>query len=491
MRSAGAVRRVRPGPYDRRRAERVAALLPRRERCHVSPVFVRVIVAVLLVLVACEGEPGDAESALAPHAGAEAQGADEAEEGDEGEEGDEAEPDAAGAPTAAAEPDDEGEPWIAIDTHVDTPARMVDGPDDIGERVPGGHLDLPRMREGGLTGAFFSIYVSPGRFRGRAAWERTLALIASVKRLAETHPDAAALCTTAAEVRAAAREGKAALLMGVEGAHGLGEALGRFAGDESITPPDEDEVLARVRQLHEAGVRYMTITWSIDNPLGHSSSGVAPEKGLTPLGRRVVRLMNELGMIVDVSHVSDRTFWDIMDVTRRPVLASHSSARALADHPRNMRDPMIRAVAEGGGAVCVNYYTQFIDHRYARRRMALDWHRRAAFRALDEEHADESWVDRGQARYELAQELAPDLDPPGLDQLVRHFAHITELGGPGAACLGSDFDGVPELPLGIQDVSELGNLTEALREAELPVRAIAGENVLRVLAAQEGPLPPE
>ena len=391
-------------------------------------------------------------------------------------------------PVPADEPADEPAepPLIAIDTHVDTPARMVDGPDDIGERVPGGHLDLPRMREGGLTGAFFSIYVSPRRFRHRAAWDRTLALIAAVKRLAEAHPDRAMLATTAADVRRAAREGKAALLMGVEGAHGLGDALGRFANGRSITPPDEDEVLARVRRLHAEGVRYMTITWSIDNPLGHSSSGAAPELGLTPLGRRVVRLMNELGIIIDVSHVSDQTFWDIMDVTERPVMASHSSARALADHPRNMRDSMIRAVADAGGAVCVNYYTQFIDQGYARRRKRLDYREREAFRALDEEHADASWVDRGAARYALAQELAPDLDPPGLPELVAHFRHITELGGNGAACLGSDFDGVPELPRGLEDVSQLGNLRAALDEAGLPTRAIFGENVLRVLEAQRG-----
>lgn len=404
-------------------------------------------------------------------------------------------PAAAASPATPADPEPDPHPdpsaddtpWIAIDTHVDTPARMVDGPDDIGERVPGGHLDLPRMREGGLTGAFFSIYVSPRRFRHRAAWERTLALIASVKRLAEAHPDQAMLATTAADVRRAAAEGKAALLMGVEGAHGLGDALGRFANGRSITPPDEEEVLARVRRLHAEGVRYMTITWSIDNPLGRSSSGAAPEEGLTPLGRKVVRLMNELGIIVDVSHVSDQTFWDIMDVTERPVLASHSSARALADHPRNMRDAMIRAVAEGGGAVCVNYYTQFIDQDYARRRKRLDYRERAAFEALDVRFEEASWVDRGAARYALAQELAPDLDPPGLPELVAHFQHITEVGGPGAACLGSDFDGVPELPLGLEDVSQLGNLRAALLGAGLPAKAIFGENVLRVLEAQQPP----
>lgn len=360
-------------------------------------------------------------------------------------------------------------PVIAIDTHIDTPQRMLDDGDDPFQRLSGGHVDVPRMREGGLSGAFFSVYVSPPRFDGEAAWERALALTHAIVAFTERHPEGTALCTTAAEVRAASAAGKIAVLMGVEGAHALGT-------------DDPALVMERVRELYRLGNRYMTITWSVDNALGHSSAGSAPEEGLTPLGRRVVREMNRLGMIVDVSHVSDRTFWDIMELTTKPVLASHSSARALSDVPRNMDDAMIRRVAANGGAVCVNFYTQFIDADYRLRRRRVEWRNRDRFTPLEDEIT--SWVDRGAASFALARELDPELNPPGLSTLVAHFAHVVELGGPTAACLGSDFDGIPELPLGMEDVSDLPALRAALEAEGLPVRAIFGENVLRVLAAQ-------
>jgi len=379
-------------------------------------------------------------------------------------------PDPAPTPAPTTAPDPPPEPIIAIDTHVDTTQRMLDGPEDIAERHDHGHLDLPRMREGDLHGAFFSIWVDPRRYEGEAAWERALALIGAVEQLAERHPDQAVVCRTADEVRAAARDGRAALLMGVEGAHALG------------APDDEETYFERLRQLHARGVRYVTVTWSNDNVFAHSSSGQAPARGLTELGRRLIREMNELGIIVDVSHVSDRTFWDIEDVAERPLMASHSSCRALADHPRNMTDDMIRAVGRGGGAVCINYYTRFIDTEYAARRSALEDAHRARFRAVREEHGR---FDRSGPLNALAYELGgQELSRPTLETLGAHFAHAAELAGPSAVCLGSDFDGVGELPEGLDDVSDLGALREELVRRALPVRPIFGENVLRVLAAQ-------
>ena len=369
-------------------------------------------------------------------------------------------------PPPEVEAEDDG-PILALDTHVDTTQRMLDEGDDPFVALEGGHLDVPRMREGGLTGAFFSIYVSPTRFEGAdERWQRALALTRRVRDVVAAHPEEALLCTSAEDVRRAAREGKIAVLMGVEGAHALGT-------------DDPDTVLSRVRELHALGNRYMTLTWSIDSPLGHSSSGDHPERGLTDLGRRVVREMNRIGMIVDVSHVSDRTFWDAMEVTEKPVLASHSSARALSDHPRNMSDDMIRRVARDGGAVCINYYTQFIDADYRGRRRAIEFRRKREFRGLEERYP--SWVDRGQAAFEIAMRLDPDLNPPTLETLGAHFAHVVDIAGPSAACLGSDFDGVPELPLGMRDVRDLSALRAELERRELPVRAIFGENVLRVL----------
>lgn len=361
---------------------------------------------------------------------------------------------------------------IAIDTHVDTTQRMLDADDDIGGTLPGGHLDMPRMRAGGLSGAFFSIWVNPTRYPGERAWERALALIGAVRQVAERHPEAAAVCTTADEVRRAHADGKIALLMGVEGGHALG------------APEEEGVYFERLRELHRLGVRYMTVTWSNDNALGHASTGDAPSRGLTPLGRRVVAEMNRLGIIVDVSHVSDRTFWDILEVTERPVLASHSSCRALADHPRNMTDRMIRAVSEQGGAVCINYYTQYIDVAYAGRRRALEAAHRERFDAVEDAH-DHSWL-RWAPRNALARELGPELGTPTLETLGAHFAHAAQVGSPEAVCLGSDFDGVGELPIGLDDVSFLPALRGELERRELPIRPIFGENVLRVLAAQSG-----
>ncbi|MEZ4335350.1 MAG: dipeptidase [Sandaracinaceae bacterium] len=382
------------------------------------------------------------------------------------------------APTATPEPPAEGPaaeappepPLIALDTHVDTTQRMLDGSHDLVERWDVGHLDLPRMREGGLTGAFFSIWVDPRRYEGDAAWARAQALIGAVEGLAERHPDQAVLCRTADDVRRAAAEGKAALLMGIEGGHALG------------APADDEVLFERLREAHARGVRYMTVTWSNDNRFAHSSSGRAPAQGLTDLGRRLIREMNALGMIVDVSHVSDRTFWDVVDVAERPLLASHSSCRALADHPRNMTDEMIRAVAERGGAVCINYYTEFIDTAYAARRDAIEEANRERFRAVREEHG--RW-DRAGPLNTLARELGGEaLAVPTLRTLGDHFEHAASIGGAGAVCLGSDFDGVGELPIGLEDVSRLGALREELERRGLSVRPIFGENVLRVLDAQ-------
>jgi membrane dipeptidase len=360
-------------------------------------------------------------------------------------------------------------PLIAIDTHVDTPQRMLDHQHDIAERLPNGHLDLPRMREGGLGGAFFSIWVDPEDHPRERAWPRALALTAAVRQVAERHPELAAICTTSAEVRRAQAEGKIALLLGVEGGHALGR------------PRDPELVIERLREIHALGARYMTITWSNDNLLGHSSTGAHPERGLTELGRRVVREMNQLGMIVDVSHVSDQTFADILAITGRPVLASHSSCRALSDHPRNMTDDMIRAVGAQGGAVCINYYTQFIDARYAARRRALERQHRDRFDALRAQYPIS--FERWPHQRALALELDPGLETPTLETLGDHFAHAVEIAGPNAVCLGSDFDGVGELPVGLEDVSRLPALRAELEARGLPIGPIFGDNVLRVLDA--------
>ncbi len=357
---------------------------------------------------------------------------------------------------------------IAIDTHSDTTQRLLDENADLSTRLPDGHVDLPRMREGGLTAVFMSIWVDPRRFRGEAAWDRARALVASVRAFVAAHPDEVVLATTAAEVRAAARDHRVAFLMGLEGAHGLGE------NEPSV-------LLERLAELAQQGVRYVTITWTNDNVFGHASTGAHPGRGLTDAGRSLVARMNELGVMVDVSHVSDRTALDAIEVSRAPVLASHSGARAVGDHPRNLPDTILRRIGQTHGAVCINYYAQFVDPTYGEARRALEREHRAEFDALPR---GRSWSTSA-ARNALARRLAPQLHPPTLRTLGEHFAHVAEVAGPEVPCLGSDFDGIGELPRGMDDVSDLPALLRELERRHLDVRAIAGENVLRVMQSAE------
>lgn len=358
-------------------------------------------------------------------------------------------------------------PFVAIDTHSDTTQRLLDEHADLASRLPNGHVDLIRMREGGLSAVFMSIWVDPRRYPGEEAWTRAQALIASVRDFVAAHPDQVVLATTADEVRQANREGHAAMLMGIEGAHAFGEA-------------EPEVLLQRLEESARLGVRYVTLTWTNDNVFGHASTGHHPGRGLTDLGRTLVTRMNDLGVMVDVSHVSDRTVLDAIEVTRSPVIASHSSARALADHPRNLSDVLLRRIAENHGAVCINYYAHFIDPAYGEARRALEREHRAEFDALPR---GRSWT-TATARNALAHQLAPDLHPPTIRTLGAHFAHVAEVAGMDAVCMGSDFDGISE-PTGIVDVSEMGNIYAELTRRSLDVQRIAGENVLRVMAANE------
>lgn len=337
---------------------------------------------------------------------------------------------------------------IVIDTHSDVTLRLVDEPAfDFGVRHEDGHEDLVRMREGGLDAEFLAVWVKPSVYRGEAAWARALEMLEAIDAAAKAHPDRARLATTAAEIRAAEAEGRIALLVGVEGAHAIG------------TFDDEAVVMDRVRALHRRGARYMTLTWMNSNPLAGSSGDAGRDRGLTDLGRRVVALMNDLGMMVDVSHVSDRTVFDVLEASRAPVLASHSDCRAKASHFRNVTDEMLRAIAAKGGAVCINFYSGYLDDGW----MAA---RRRAKRAGGE----------------------VEVPAPPLSVLIDHIDHAAKVAGVDHVCLGSDFDGVGGLPAGLEDVSRLPAITAALLErgygAE-DVSKILGGNVLRVMEGAE------
>ncbi len=353
---------------------------------------------------------------------------------------------------------------LAIDTHIDTTQRMLDTSDDIADALEGGHVDFPRMRAGGLSGAFFSIWVDPRRYGGEAGWERARALVAAVRSEVERHPDQAALCTTSAEVRAAHASGRIAVLMGIEGAHALGEA-------------PVPTLLERLDELFALGCRYMTITWTNDNVFAHASTGGHPSRGLTDDGRTLIAHMNALGMIPDVSHVSDRTFFDVLALSSRPPMASHSATRALSPHRRNVTDAMIRAMAEHHGVICVNYYAAFVDAAYGDARHEVEHAHAAELRAIE----GRSWVSSG-PRNTLLHSLAPELHAPTIEALGAHFAHVVEIGGLETACLGSDFDGAGELA-GLADAADLPQLYAELERRGLALGPILGENVLRVLDA--------
>lgn len=300
--------------------------------------------------------------------------------------------------------------------------------------------DLRRMREGGLDVQFFSIYPDPGRF-GDAPRARALAMIDVLEEQVARHRDELALARSVADVRRIVAAGRIAALMGLEGGHAI------------------ENDLAHLRDFHARGIRYMTLTWSTTNEWADSSGDGARHGGLSPFGREVVREMNRLGMLVDVSHVSDETFWDALEVTQAPLIASHSSARALVDHPRNLSDDMLRAVAENGGVVMINFAESYVDPRKAGVWPTIRF-----------------WL------LHLGWEDTP------FEMLVDHFDHAIRVAGVDHVGLGSDFDGTLFLPAGMKDVADLPNLTAALLErghSPEDVRKVLGENVLRVLEEAE------
>jgi membrane dipeptidase len=354
---------------------------------------------------------------------------------------------------------------IIVDGHIDTPQRMLDMRTDISARLADGHIDVPRMREGGLTAAFFSIWVDARYGRG-TAFQRAIDLIGAVRALADTNHDVE-LATTGEEVRAAAARGHIAALMGVEGGHAI------------------ENSLEKLDSLYRLGVRYMTLTWNNSNDWAGSSTDVRRRGGLTQFGRRVVRRMNELGMLVDVSHVSDSTFWDVLATSTKPVIASHSSCRALAHNPRNLSDDQLRAIARNGGVVGINFYPVFLDdhfrHQYAELRRRLE-PETDAIHARYRGHP-------GRSAFEVDKfvgQHAESLDVPSIDRLLDHIDHAVQVMGIDHVALGSDFDGISVLPMPMKDATSLPELVRALQGrgySDGDVRKILGENFLRLLTA--------
>jgi membrane dipeptidase len=354
---------------------------------------------------------------------------------------------------------------IILDGHIDTAQRMLDGKVDISTRLSDGHVDVPRMKAGGLSAAFFSIWVD-NTYGPGTAYQRALSLIDAVRRLAD-RAETVELATTAAEVRAAAERGHVAALMGVEGGHAI------------------ENSLEKLDTLYARGVRYMTLTWNNGNDWAGSSMDKDRAGGLSDFGRQVVRRMNELGMLVDVSHVSDSTFWDVIATSTRPIIASHSSCRALASHPRNLTDDQLRAIARNGGVVGINFFPVFLDDHFRAQYAAVNRRLKPQLDSIRAQYRGHP----GLADFEIdkfrGQHLT-DLDIPDIGRLLDHIDHAVQVMGVDHVGLGSDFDGISVLPKPMQDASSLPLLVAALRArhySDSDVRKILGENFLRLLSA--------
>lgn len=357
---------------------------------------------------------------------------------------------------------------LVLDTHIDTTQRLLfESNFDLAARHTTGHLDIPRMREGGLDAAFFSIWM-PGTITGPEAVRRALVLIGATRDAIRANAKDLVLATSVADVRRAHADGRIAILMGMEGGHMI------------------DGDLRLLRTFADLGVRYLTLTHSRNTPWADSSGDDRVHGGLTDFGREVVRELNRLGVMVDVSHVSDETFADALEESRAPLIASHSSMRAISGHPRNMTDDMIRAMAAKGGIVMINYHAPFLNEQFRVASTAPEV--AAEVRRVNQECGDdEACSILGVDQLNRGFMQGGRLPVVSLDDIVAHIEHAVRVAGVDHVGLGSDFDGAT-MPIGMEDVSRLPRLTEALLKRGFStgdVEKILGANFLRVMARVE------
>ncbi len=366
---------------------------------------------------------------------------------------------------------------IVVDTHADTPQRFLDEGFDISSSDPKdvGHISLDKARRGNLGAEFFSIWVEPDSNQGHFA-RHTFDLIDSVYEQAAQHPDCMMMAFSVADIERAHREHKLAALMGIEGGHSI------------------ENDMHLLRDYYRLGVRYMTLTWSNTNEWGDSSGDIDDPKvqhhnGLTDFGKQVVLEMNRLGMMVDISHVADKTFWDTIATTKAPVIASHSSARALVDAPRNMTDDMLRAVAKNGGVVQVNFFSGFDDENYRKAMQAQQKEQSAAVQQyLDGLRAEGKTVTYVDAE-RIQREWMAKIPRPPFKVLIDHIDHIAKVAGVDHVGLGSDFDGVSgATPQGMDSAADLPKITQGLLDRGYSaddIKKILGGNLLRVFGEVE------
>lgn len=364
---------------------------------------------------------------------------------------------------------------IIVDGHNDIPSPMVDEDFDLATNSVGKfhrdgdpfHTDLDRLKRGGITGEFFSIYVSGSTLTSGGAMRRAMDLIDATYREAERHNGQLTMCTTAAEIRRAKKQNKICALMGIEGGYAI------------------ENSLYALRNLYRLGIRYMTLTHNVTHDWADSHRTEPKNNGLSDFGKEVVREMNRLGMFIDISHVSVKTMNDVLDVSTAPILASHSCARALNDHTRNVPDDVLRRVAKNGGVIMLNFYPSFLDARTNKEENERAARLKPQLDALREQYKDDQKAYNEAERKLLAENpiyVAP------YTRIVDHIDHIKQVAGIDYVGLGSDFDGVPFLPAGMNGAEDLVLVTyEMLRRGytETEVRKVLGENFMRAFAEVE------
>jgi len=358
---------------------------------------------------------------------------------------------------------------IVLDTHDDTTQRFFSKNFDLGKRNPDGHIDIPRMKEGGMNAIFFSIWID-GRTMGPTAIQKALDQIDAVHENVRKNSKDMMFARTAADVRKAHAEGKIAALIGVEGGHMIGNDI------------------RMVRIFSDLGVRYMTLSHFYNDEWADSSTDKPAHNGLTDYGKEIVREMNRQGMMVDISHVSDKTFYDALEVSKAPLIASHSSCRAICNHPRDMTDDMIKALAAKGGVIQINYEKSFIDEAYRQASEKVSGGVVAMFDQLKKECGDDEEC-LGKKMQEMERKATAEGKLPHVtwERIIEHIDHVVKLAGADHVGLGSDFDGAT-MPEGMDDCTHLPKITEALMRkgySDDDIRKILGGNLLRVMEQAE------
>jgi membrane dipeptidase len=353
---------------------------------------------------------------------------------------------------------------IGIDSHIDTIQKVLVNGADLSKRSVVGHADIPRLKEGGMHAPFFALWV-PVYYPGAEAVRRTLDLRDAMQSVLDAHPDQIELATNAADIQRIVKAGKISAFLTIEGGHQI------------------DDDLRVLRMYYRLGIRSMTLTHFRNNNWADSSTDTPAHNGLTDFGKEVVREMNRLGMLVDISHVSDKTFYDALAVTSKPVIVSHSSMRVISDVPRNVTDDMLRALAKNGGVIGINFGEGFINPKDAE---AL----RAAIKTLSNaptlfgKELDDYAAKDARNEIETKTKVAATID-----DVVGHIEHAVKIAGIDHVGIGSDFDGITGPPNGLEDVSKMPNLIAALLKrgfTDRDIKKIFGENYLRVIREVTG-----